>query len=292
MGFKDSIVYAASDNGIWRSFFTPPNFSWSKPSVIYDESIRDQIRTNLFYSVASQGDSVWVGSGDGLARTTDTLSSPWVGKLKIFRAYKNITSTNESYAAPNPFSPDYEVQDIFQDRKTTANVTIKLFDFAMFPVRTVIQTLTAHHLMLYGLPDGKRDDGTVFQRSLFLPLEIDKDETVWGKVLFCNKHMKGYLLILCFLFLASSISNGCSAISGGKGEYSKIVSFSKNEKIQFPDFVLEYIGERSEKKEFPNGNSFTFRFYDFIISSSAETKTISWSSGTGLIDPLPLSSGQ
>jgi len=185
-GFKDSIVYAATDFGIWRSYFTPPNFSWSKPSIIYDETIRDQIRTDLFYSVDSQGDSVWVGSGDGLARTTDTLTSPWVGKWKIFRAYQNFASTNESYAAPNPFSPGYEVARIyFKTGKTSSNVTIKIFDFAMFPVRTVIQNASRTSPdLIWTTWDGKRDDGSQVANGVyFYRIEIDKDETVWGKII-------------------------------------------------------------------------------------------------------------
>lgn len=186
VGFKDSIVYGATDGGIWRSYFTPPNFSWSRPSIIYDELIRDQIRTDLFYSVDSQGDSVWVGSGDGLARTTDTLTSPWVGKWKIFRAYQNITATNESYAAPNPYSPDDEVCRIYyKTGKTSANITIRIFDFAMFPVRTVIQNAQRTSPdVLWATWDGKRDDGTQVSNGVyFYRIQIDKDETVWGKII-------------------------------------------------------------------------------------------------------------
>lgn len=186
MGFKDSIVYAATDNGIWRSYFKYNSFNWSKPSIIYDEQIRDQIRTNLFYAANGQGDSVWVGSGDGLARTTDTLTSPWTSKWKIFRAYKDITSTNESYAAPNPFSPDDEVCRIFfKTGKTQSTVTVKLFDFAMFPVRTVIQNASrSTGDVIWVTWDGKRDDGMQVTNGVyFYRIQIDKDEVVWGKII-------------------------------------------------------------------------------------------------------------
>ena len=186
LGFKDSIIYCATDNGIWRSYFSPPSFNWSKPSVIYDEEIRDRINTNSFYSVNSQGDSVWVGSGDGLARTTDTLTSPWVGKWKIFRAFQNITSTNETYAAPNPFSPDDEVCRIFfKTGKTSSNITIKIFDFAMYPVRTVIQNANRTSPdVIWTSWDGKRDDGSQVTNGVyFYRIEVDKDETIWGKIL-------------------------------------------------------------------------------------------------------------
>jgi hypothetical protein len=186
LGFKDSIVYAATDDGIWRSYFNPAGFNWSKPSIIYDETIRDQIRTNFFYSVSGQGDSVWVGSGDGLARTVDTLASPWVSKWKIFRAFQNITSTNETYAAPNPFSPDDEVCRIYyKTGKTSSNITIKIFNFAMEPVRTVIQNASRTSPdVLWATWDGKRNDGSqVVNGVYFYRIEIDKDETVWGKIL-------------------------------------------------------------------------------------------------------------
>lgn len=48
---------------------------------------------------------------------------------------------------------------------------------------------------------------------------------------------------------------------------------------------MEFTGERTEKKEFDNGNSITFRFFDFKISNDKESKTISWSAGTGDIAP-------
>lgn len=185
-GFKDSTVYAATDNGVWRGFFKPSNISWSKPSIIYDEAIRDQVRTDFFYAVNSQGDSVWVGSGDGLARTLDSLPSPWVSKWKIFRAYQPLASTSETYAAPNPFSPDDEVCRIyFKTGKPTSTVTVKIFDFAMFPVRTVIQNATRTSPdMLWAVWDGKRNDGVQVSNGVyFYRIEIDKDETVWGKIL-------------------------------------------------------------------------------------------------------------
>lgn len=185
MGFKDSIVFIATDNGIWRSEFTPPNFSWSKPSLIYDETSRDKVTTSLFYSMGSKGDSLWIGSGDGLCRISET-GAPWTGKWKIFRAYQNLTSTNETYAAPNPFSPDDELLRIFfKTGKTQSDVTIKIFDFGMNPVRTVIQNATRKDAgVLFVIWDGKTDDGRQVANGVyFYRIEIDKDQTVWGKIL-------------------------------------------------------------------------------------------------------------
>jgi hypothetical protein len=185
VGFKDSLVFAATDNGIWRSYFTPPNFSWSKPFIIYDEETRDRIYSSFFYSVDSQGDSIWVGSGDGLARTRD-LGNPWTEKWKIFHAYRPIPSTQETYAAPNPFSPDDEVTRIhFKTGKTLASVTIRIFDFGMNPVRILRQNAERTNPdVLWVAWDGKRDDGTQVANGVyFYRIEVDKDLTFWGKIL-------------------------------------------------------------------------------------------------------------
>ncbi len=185
VGFKDSLVYAATDNGIWRSYFTTSSFSWSKPSIIYDEGIKDWIRTNFFYSVDSQGDSIWVGSGDGLARTSD-LGNPWTEKWKIFRGYRQVASTTETYAAPNPFSPDDEVTRIYyKTGKTNAIVTIRLFDFGMNPVRVLIQNAARTGPdMQWTAWDGKRDDGRQIANGVyFYRIEVDGDLTFWGKIL-------------------------------------------------------------------------------------------------------------
>jgi hypothetical protein len=185
IGTMDSLVYVATDNGIWRALYTPPNFAWSSPSIIYDETIKDRIRTNLFYSVNVKGDSIWVGSGDGLCRTTE-LGSPWIGKWKIFRAYQPLASTTDTYAAPNPFSPKDEVTRIyFKTGKTSASVTIRIFDFGMNLVRTVLQNAPRTNPdVLWTEWDGKRDDGRQAANGIyFYRIEVDNDVTFWGKIL-------------------------------------------------------------------------------------------------------------
>jgi hypothetical protein len=99
-------------------------------------------------------------------------------------------------------------------------------------------------------------------------------------------NIKKYINYLLIFIIALLTVNCSSKNSNGMNDYNSVVEFSKGEQIKFPDFVLEYAGERSEKKDFPNGNSFTFKFYDFNISGRTDKKTISWSAGTGVIAPL------
>ncbi len=96
--------------------------------------------------------------------------------------------------------------------------------------------------------------------------------------------MKNNKYILTAIILISFLNLFCSKPGGGN-DYNTIVKYSKNEKVQFPDFKLEFTGIRDEKKEFPNGNSLNFRFYDFVVSNDKTQKNISWSSGTGDIAP-------
>lgn len=87
------------------------------------------------------------------------------------------------------------------------------------------------------------------------------------------------------IILLSFLSLFCS-VKGGNNGYDEVANYSKGEQLKFPDFKLEFKGTRDEKKEFPNGNSLNFRFYDFTVSNDKTTKNISWSSGTGDIAPL------
>lgn len=73
------------------------------------------------------------------------------------------------------------------------------------------------------------------------------------------------------IILLSFLSLLCS-VKGGDINYNTVVKFSKGEQLKFPDFKLEFTGTRDEKKEFPNGNSLNFRFYDFTVSNDKTQK--------------------
>jgi hypothetical protein len=52
----------------------------------------------------------------------------------------------------------------------------------------------------------------------------------------------------------------------------------------FPDFTIEYLGER--EVEAPKYIHRVFRYKDYKITSGEFEETISWTSGTGLLAPL------
>ncbi len=91
-----------------------------------------------------------------------------------------------------------------------------------------------------------------------------------------------FLSIIILFVLSSVISCNLQKTSA---DYGEITTFSKDKSIRFPDFELTYIGERKQTSTFPNGNTFTFTYYDFKLKNDKEEKTISWSAGAGEIGP-------
>lgn len=97
--------------------------------------------------------------------------------------------------------------------------------------------------------------------------------------------MKIFNFKLIILIFISLFTLNCSNQTG-MNDYDTVVKFSKGEQIKFPDFTLEFTGERTETKQFPNGNSITMKFHEFNVTSASSKKQISWSSGMGDIAPL------
>lgn len=185
MSFKDSIVYGFTDAGLWRGVFK--NFNWSKAGLIYDERTKDQLRTSLFYSGNHVGDTLYFGSADGLVKTIE-YGQPWIGQWSIIRSVSpiDLSSDIKTYAAPNPFSPDDEVTRIYYKSTTSpVNVTIKIFDFGMNPVRTLIQNAARSGAdVLYTSWDGKNDNGQQAANGVyFYRIEFNNENPVWGKII-------------------------------------------------------------------------------------------------------------
>ena len=102
----DSLVYVATEKGLWKSE-DGVNFALFQPAV--DAENNDQILSNHVYAVlhdvrpywgGPDPGSLWVGTGDGLARTPDPASSE-----SIWKIYRYIDEETDYYAFPNPFSP-------------------------------------------------------------------------------------------------------------------------------------------------------------------------------------------
>jgi len=60
------------------------------------------------------------------------------------------------------------------------------------------------------------------------------------------------------------------------------VKYRVGKQIEFPDFTIKYVGERSKSVPvYPR----PFIYYDFKVSKGKTEKMVSWTTGTGLIGP-------
>ena len=111
---KDSLVFAASENGLWKSIIDDPHdtpmwalFEPAIQAILLEDSLvfdTDEILTNEVISFAFDNRPyysqavLWLGTLDGLARSSDIEGRNW----QIFRAEYD---PNKIYAYPNPYSP-------------------------------------------------------------------------------------------------------------------------------------------------------------------------------------------
>jgi hypothetical protein len=78
------------------------------------------------------------------------------------------------------------------------------------------------------------------------------------------------------------------AASEQKASYGTRVKYRLGQKIEFPDFAIEYVGERQKSVPvYPRG----FLYYDFKVSNGTAEKMVSWTTGTGVIDPTDFEIG-
>lgn len=181
--FKDSIVYAATDDGIYRS--EDAGISWTRSGTIIDPVSRQRITSRTFYSIAVIGDTVYAGGTDGMVRTIDNASSPFGSTWQILRTYQH-SATGTTYAYPNPFSPDDEaVRFHYTAGPGPASVTLEIFDFGMNRVCTVLRDAQRTGNTEYDeLWNGRDDAGTLVANGVyFYRITINGGDPFWGKVM-------------------------------------------------------------------------------------------------------------
>ena len=181
----DGLVYIATRSGLWRTH-DGQSFALYRPAM--DEK-NDQIIDNDVYAILHdtrksyvEDEALWIGTGDGLARTytPNSNTSNW----KIYRS--NVTS-NTAYAYPNPFSPTFHnrldgdgyVRFRISKWKGT-DITLIILNFAMEEVRTINYTNNEGKGALKW--DGRDESGTlVANGTYFCNLHYD-DASHWVKL--------------------------------------------------------------------------------------------------------------
>ena len=186
--FTHSDIFAATENGLFRS--NNNGKTWFAVQEIVDSKtkIPINIKKQRFRAVKvkqrEESTDIWIGTLDGLAKFIDT-SSNWNGEWKVFLSSKKLNNSNESYAFPNPFSPDDEVVRIKYKIEKSASVTIRIFDFGMNLIRTIIQNAIRNYEgEQIEFWDGKDESGRIVPNGVyFYRIDIDSSEPLFGKII-------------------------------------------------------------------------------------------------------------
>jgi len=187
IAFDDSVVYAASDNGLFKS--VDGGGTWSVfPAIQNPDGTRRIFSNRVFDAAISSGDGLWVGTGNGLAKTMDN-GLTW----QVFQVFQptGVEGAPRTYAYPNPFSPSIHNQldgigHVRFQYNTIAEtrVTLKIYDYAMEHVVTVVDAAPRPaNNDLYETWDGRTGNGEFVANGVyFYRLELSGDGVYWGKL--------------------------------------------------------------------------------------------------------------
>ena len=128
---------------------------------------------------------MWFGSEAGSAKLKET-GSIWQGEWSVFVSSPEVSSQKEAIAFPNPFSPDDEQIKIkYNFSGDSKPVTIRILDFGMNLVKTVIQNVSRIGGREYIDNWNGRDenDEIVPNGVYFFRVDIGDDEPLYGKII-------------------------------------------------------------------------------------------------------------
>ena len=187
-----NVVYIATDDGLFRSSNFQPFDSlvtWIKSGSIYDPTNLQRFVSSVCYGVGIQGDTVWFGGPEGTAYTIDSPSQQFGSVWHIYRTAEQVGTKKVTYAYPNPFAPNNEPvrlhYSLSADPAGTQGVSIRIFDYAMLPVRTLIQNASRPNGKEYDeIWDGKNDNHSIVVNGVyFYRVDIGNQTPIWGKIM-------------------------------------------------------------------------------------------------------------
>lgn len=188
--FQNNNVIAPSDDGAFRT--TDEGTNWILPSSIADANSGVQIVSTTFYAAGFNRNFVWLGADDGLARLEENPGSVWSGRWTVYFASQLLNSASSTYAYPNPFNPRTDILKIkYSTGGNNVPVTIRIFDFGMHVVRTVVQNAergTVHSIdQSGGVVDywnGLDDAGNMVPNGVyFYSVDTGSGKPLYGKIL-------------------------------------------------------------------------------------------------------------
>ncbi|MFC1560991.1 gliding motility-associated C-terminal domain-containing protein [Candidatus Latescibacterota bacterium] len=198
---SDSTVFAATNAGLIVSYDLGENW----------KTLHIRESNNLYWdddspvsSVLVVGDTLWVTSSDGVARTTD-----WGESWEIFKGVtrvmtldtgnQNIGISSEfdylegnlkTYAFPNPFSPKRQHKDYSRTRiqyaiENDAQVTVKIYNFSGRLIRELIKNEHRSGGRDYQeIWDGRDGNNSIVPNGVyFYIINTNKGDSARGKIM-------------------------------------------------------------------------------------------------------------
>lgn len=181
-------VFVATDNGIFRS--DNNGLSWLIAPEMRADNTGISLSTNKFRAVNAVTDfsninHLWFGSEGGTAKLNET-GSMWEGDWRVFISSPSTSSGSEAIAFPNPFSPDSEPVSLkYSFSGNSKSITIRIFDFGMNLVRTVVQNVDRIGDREYVDNWDGRDENLEFVPNgvYFYRIDVGDDEPLYGKIM-------------------------------------------------------------------------------------------------------------
>jgi hypothetical protein len=182
--FKDSLVYVATDQGLFRS--SNGGVSWEMSGAIVDPVRGNEITSPAFYAVGVIGDTVYGGNADGLVKTVDNATNHFGAHWDVLRTSQPVGTTSATYSYPNPFSPKSQfVRFRYTMGRASATVTIEVFDFGMHRVKTLLRDAPRSGAQERDeIWDGKDETGSLVPNGVyFYKVTVSGGDPAWGKVM-------------------------------------------------------------------------------------------------------------
>ena len=179
-------VVAVTQDGLYRS--SNNGITWVMSPAIKDSRKNNTLLSDLFLGGAVNNSKtpaeLWFGSGDGLVRLTQITSQFWDGDWNIFFASQPLGSANDSYAFPNPFNPDFGMVRIKYSAASNYGVTVRIFDFGMNLVKTIIQNAPRSQGENFETWNGRDEMGKLVPNGVyFYRIDVNKDKPLFGKIM-------------------------------------------------------------------------------------------------------------
>jgi hypothetical protein len=181
VNFADTVVYAATDEGLYISYDGGSN--WSQSGRVRDYQTDEVFASSVTYAVAAQdinGGVLWLGAPDGLALRES-------GFWRIFRSYSPAAVNGEEaiYAYPNPFFPKRRDFVRFQYRAVrSGQVALSLYNYSMEKVIEINENVSGNS----EYPDrsikwdGRDASGSLVANGIYFFRATTPDGVYWGKL--------------------------------------------------------------------------------------------------------------